>query len=53
VQNGVVNDYEWPHQWPAGSGYPDYLVIGDLYTNVYEGNARLDDIKLYTLKEGK
>ena len=53
VQNGVVNDYEWPHQWPAGSGYPDYFVIGDLYTNVYEGNARLDDIKLYTLKEGK
>ena len=51
VQNGVVDGYEWPHQWPKGSGYPDYFVIGDLYTNVYEGNARLDDIKLYTLKK--
>ena len=27
--------------------YPDYFVIGDLYTNVYEGSASLTDIRLY------
>ena len=37
----------WPDQWPAGSAYPDYFVIGDLYTNVYEGSASLTDIRLY------
>lgn len=51
VQNGVVGRGEWPHQWPKGSGYPDYFVIGDLYTNVYEGSAHLDDIRLYTLND--
>lgn len=51
VQNGVVNSYEWPHQWPAGSAYPDFFVIGDLYTNVYEGSASLTDIRLYELKK--
>ena len=34
-------------QWPAGSAYPDYFVIGDLYTNVYEGKASLTDIRLF------
>jgi len=34
-------------QWPAGSAYPDYFVIGDLYTNVYEGKASLADIRLF------
>ena len=37
----------WPDQWPAGSAYPDYFVIGDLYTNAYEGTASLTDIRLY------
>jgi hypothetical protein len=46
-QNGVVGSREWPNQWAKGSAFPDYFVIGDLYTNVYEGNARLDDIKLF------
>lgn len=49
--NLVQNDYHgsttWPDQWPAGSAYPDYFVIGDLYTNVYEGNASLTDVRLY------
>jgi len=47
VQDGVQADHEWPDQWAQGSAFPDYFVIGDLYTNVYEGNARLDDIKLF------
>lgn len=47
VQTGVQCSRQWPNQWPKGSAYPDYFVIGDLYTNVYEGNARLDDIKLF------
>ncbi|MDO8211227.1 hypothetical protein [Conexibacter sp. CPCC 206217] len=47
-QNGFLGTrQELPNQWPRGSAYPDYFVIGDLYTNVYEGNARIDDIKLY------
>mmetsp|Transcript_26756 Transcript_26756/g.37727 ORF Transcript_26756/g.37727 Transcript_26756/m.37727 type:complete len:583 (+) Transcript_26756:85-1833(+) len=39
--------YTWPDQWAADSEFPDYFVIGDLYTNVYEGSASLTDIKLY------
>jgi hypothetical protein len=52
-QNGVVSDRTWPDQWAKGSAYPDYFVIGDLYTNVYEGNASLDDIKLFVPKSTK
>jgi len=37
--------------WPAGSAYPDYFFIGDGYTNVAEGNARVDDVRLYVPKE--
>ena len=44
---GGSNSTTWPNQWPAGSAYPDYFVIGDLYTNVYEGSATLTDIRLY------
>lgn len=47
VQDDYNGSREWPDQWPAGSGYPDYFVIGDLYTNVYEGSASLTDIRLY------
>ncbi|WP_291407953.1 hypothetical protein [Actinophytocola sp.] len=50
-QNGVVGQRTWPDQWVKGSAYPDYFVIGDLYTNVYEGSASLDDIKLYVPKK--
>ncbi|MDG4820612.1 discoidin domain-containing protein [Asanoa sp. WMMD1127] len=49
--NLVQNDYNgsttWPNQWPSGSAYPDWFVIGDLYTNVYEGSASLTDVRLY------
>ena len=47
VQNDAYGSTTWPDQWPAGSAYPDYFVIGDLYTNVYEGSATLTDIRLY------
>ncbi|WP_394830067.1 discoidin domain-containing protein [Pendulispora rubella] len=47
VQNDDHGSAQWPDQWPAGSAYPDYFVIGDLYTNVYEGSASLTDIALY------
>jgi hypothetical protein len=38
---------DWPNQWPAGSSYPDYPVIGDPYSDAGEGNAKLDSIKLF------
>ncbi|GAA1368902.1 discoidin domain-containing protein [Catellatospora chokoriensis] len=47
TQNDDHGSASWPNQWPAGSQYPDYFVIGDLYTNVYEGSASLTDINLY------
>jgi hypothetical protein len=50
VQNDNHGSTTWPDQWPAGSAYPDYFVIGDLYTNVYEGSASLTDIRLYVPK---
>eukprot|EP00544_Gedaniella_sp_CCMP2646_P015339 CAMPEP_0202502840 /NCGR_PEP_ID=MMETSP1361-20130828/40121_1 /ASSEMBLY_ACC=CAM_ASM_000849 /TAXON_ID=210615 /ORGANISM="Staurosira complex sp., Strain CCMP2646" /LENGTH=475 /DNA_ID=CAMNT_0049135927 /DNA_START=235 /DNA_END=1662 /DNA_ORIENTATION=- len=49
VQQDNNGESTWPDQWPAGSSYPDYFVIGDLYTNVYEGKASLTDIRLYGL----
>ncbi|WP_165495300.1 hypothetical protein, partial [Actinomadura roseirufa] len=33
--------------WPAGSAYPDTFMIGDPHMNFYEGEAKLDDIRLY------
>ena len=45
--NWAYGSQTWPNQWPSGSAYPDYFVIGDLYTNVYEGSASLTDIRLY------
>jgi hypothetical protein len=46
-ENWAHGSQTWPDQWPAGSAYPDYFVIGDLYTNVYEGRASLSDIRFY------
>ena len=53
VQNDASGSTTWPNQWPAGSAYPDYFVIGDLYTNAYEGSASLTDIRLYVPKAGQ
>ena len=47
VQNDAYGSTTWSDQWPDGSAYPDYFVIGDLYTNAYEGTASLTDIRLY------
>ena len=47
VQRGKFGTEKWPDQWPKGSSYPDYFVIGDPYTNAYEGAASLTDIRLY------
>jgi hypothetical protein len=47
VQHDAYGSTTWPNQWPVGSAYPDYFVIGDLYTNAYEGSATLTDIRLY------
>jgi hypothetical protein len=51
VQHDAYGSTTWPNQWPAGSAYPDYFVIGDLYTNAYEGTASLTDIRLYVPKD--
>ena len=37
----------WENTWPKGSAYPDSFVLGDVYTNVYEGSAAVDNIRLY------
>ena len=34
----------WQDQWPQGSAFPDSFVIGDPYTNAYEGIASLTNI---------
>ena len=47
VQVDAYGSTTWPDQWPAGSVYPDYFVIGDPYTNAYEGRASLTDLRLY------
>ena len=47
VQHDAWGSMTWSDQWPAGSAYPDYFVIGDPYTNAYEGRASLTDIRLY------
>ncbi|KAG7346947.1 hypothetical protein IV203_006016 [Nitzschia inconspicua] len=49
-QNWAYGSMVWPDQWPLGSEYPDSFVIGDLYTNAYEGTASVTDIKLFRAK---
>src|SRR5262249_32677486 len=47
-QTGATGkNQDWPDQWPAGSAYPDYPVIGDPYSDAGEGNAKLDAVKLF------
>lgn len=46
-ENFAYGSSTWANQWPEGSVYPDFFVIGDLYTNVYEGMASLTDIRMY------
>jgi hypothetical protein len=44
---GPFGEYVHKNVWPAGSAYPDYLLIGDPHINFYEGSARVGDIRLY------
>lgn len=36
------------HEWPEDSAYPDYFIIGEPHMNYYEGEATVDNIRLYT-----
>jgi hypothetical protein len=45
--SGAGGTYTHANTWPAGSAYPDYLLIGDPHLNYYEGQAHIDDVKLY------
>jgi len=47
VHTGPTGRYVTEHTWPAGSAYPDSFVIGDPHLNFYEGDAVIDDIRLY------
>lgn len=49
-ENWAFGSSEWLDQWPAGSAFPDSFVIGDLYTNAYEGIATLTDIRYFEAK---
>ena len=46
--------FEGPHgsfekeMWPEDSAYPDNFVIGIPHLNFYEGEAQIDNLKLYT-----
>ena len=48
--SGDYGSRTWENMWPAGSSYPEYFVIGQPYTNVGEGDATVDDIRLYVRK---
>ncbi len=45
--SGAGGTHTHSNTWPAGSAYPDYLLIGDPHLNYYEGRAHIDDVKLY------
>lgn len=45
--SGVGGSRTWTDLWPEGSAFPDYFVVGDPYTNAGEGNAHVDNIRLY------
>ena len=50
IQEDKYGSTTWNNIWPTNSEYPDYFVIGDVYTNAYEGTASITDIKLYVPK---
>lgn len=47
MQQDAFGSARWEQLWPAGSAYPEHFIIGDPYTNAYEGRASLTDIRLY------
>ena len=44
---GPFGTHTLERAWPAGSAYPDYFIVGEPFTNYYEGSASIDDIRLY------
>jgi hypothetical protein len=44
--SGPYGSYQ-VREWPKGSAYPDYFMLGDPHLNFYEGSATVDDIRLY------
>jgi hypothetical protein len=53
VHKGPHGTYVTRHTWPKGSAYPDSFVIGDPHLNYYEGEAVVDDIRLYVPRKDK
>ncbi len=47
IHTGPTGSYITRHTWPQGSAYPDSFIIGDPHLNFYEGDAVIDNIKLY------
>ncbi|SNS01273.1 hypothetical protein [Actinomadura mexicana] len=47
VHKGPAGTYTTEHSWPKGSAYPDSFIIGDPHLNYYEGEAYVDDVRLY------
>ncbi|GAA4389130.1 hypothetical protein GCM10023088_63360 [Actinomadura verrucosospora] len=47
VHRGPAGTYTTEHSWPKGSAYPDSFIIGDPHLNYYEGEAYVDDVRLY------
>ena len=50
VHKGPAGTYTTEHNWPKGSAYPDSFIIGDPHLNYYEGEAFVDDVRLYIPK---
>ncbi|MGQ9444329.1 hypothetical protein ACEF11_02310 [[Pasteurella] aerogenes] len=48
IHKGPTGQYITNDTWKKGSAYPDSFIIGDPHLNFYEGDAIIDDIRLYT-----
>lgn len=47
---GEHGSFTIDHTWPSDSAYPDHFIIGEPHMNYYEGEATVDDIRLYVPK---
>ena len=50
---GVSGKYKNKDIWKKGSAYPDSFIIGDPHLNFYEGDAVIQDIKLFVPRNSK
>jgi hypothetical protein len=48
--SGEYGSFPVNHTWPDDSAYPDYFIIGDPHLTHYEGQATVDNIRLYVPK---